>query len=128
MKLGSIALMVKDMEKMVTFYRSVVGIPLEWDGGGFTGARLENGMYFNLCSRELMDPEHRFTYPEGINGTMEIDIGFSSSDEVDSEYAKYIQNGAIEIQKPIARPYGIYESFVADPEGNLIELNCAIDE
>ena len=75
-----------------------------------------------------MDPKRRFSYPEGINGTMEINFGFSSPDEVEREYARYIENGAVEIQKPIARPYGIYESFVADPEGNLIELNCSIDE
>ena len=48
MKLGSIALMVNDMEKMVVFYRDVVGIPLVWDGSGFTGAELDNNLYFNL--------------------------------------------------------------------------------
>lgn len=128
MKLGSIALLVNDMEKMVQFYRDVVGIPFVWDGGDFTGVQLDNDMYFNLCSRKLMDPEHRFSYPEGINGTMEINFGFSSPEEVDREFARYIEKGAVEIQKPMARPYGIYESFVADPEGNLIELNCDIDD
>ncbi|NLK96348.1 MAG: VOC family protein [Clostridiales bacterium] len=128
MRLGSIALMVKSMDKMVAFYRDVVGFPIQWDGSGFTGVKLPNGMYFNLCARELMDPECKFSYPEGINGTMEINISFDSIEEVDREYNRYIQCGAKEIQKPIARVYGIYESFVADPEGNLIELNCGIDE
>ena len=68
------------------------------------------------------------TYPKGINGTMEIRFGFSSPEEVEREFARYIENGVVEVQNPIARPYGLYESLVADPEGNLIELNCSIDE
>ena len=128
MKLSSIAIMAKDMKTMVEFYRDVVGFPLEWDGSDFTGVKLSNGIFFNLCSRKLMDPENRLTYPEGINGTMEINIGFDTIEEVNREYARYIQCGATEVQKPIAKPYGIYESFVADPEGNLIELNCGIND
>lgn len=127
MKLGSIGFIVKNMEKMVTFYRDVVGFPIEWDGGPFGGVQLPSGIFFNLCARELMDPEGKFSYPEGINGTMEINITFDSIEEVNREYARYIKCGATEVIKPAAKPYGIYESFVADPEGNLIELNCGID-
>jgi lactoylglutathione lyase len=33
MEIGAVTLIVKDMEKMATFYRDVMNMVIEWDGG-----------------------------------------------------------------------------------------------
>lgn len=127
MELGAITLFVKDMEKMVTFYRDVMNMPIEWDGGVFTGVQLKSGVYFNLCQREVMGLS-QLEIPKGLNGTMEISFNAPSPEDVDKEFARVVEAGATPVKQPISQPYGLRESFVADPEGNLIEIVAGIPE
>ena len=43
-------------------------------------------------------------------------------DEVDLEYAKAIEKGARSILEPTTEPWGQRTCYIADPEGNLIEI------
>lgn len=127
---GSIGLFVKDMEKMVQFYRDAVGLNIDWDGGCFTGVKLESGVFFNLCERKAMEEGFsiKLTYPEQMNGTMEICFHVENSPDVDKEYNRLINAGATPVNAPITLPYGLRSGFVADPEGNLIEIVASIDD
>lgn len=127
MELGAITFFVKDMEKMVTFYRDVMNMPIEWDGGVFTGVQLKSGVYFNLCQREVMGLS-QLEIPKGLNGTMEISFNVPSPEDVDKEFERVVKAGATPVKQPISQPYGLRESFVADPEGNLIEIVAGIPE
>lgn len=69
MELGAITFFVKDMEKMVTFYRDVMNMTIEWDGGVFTGVQLKSGVFFNLCQRDVMGLS-QLEIPKGLNGTI----------------------------------------------------------
>lgn len=128
MKLASIGLFVNDMEKMVKFYRDVMKIDFEWDSGGFTGVKIEGKFFFNLCDRGIMDIENSFEYTKGINGMMELCFDCDSVEEVDLEFARIVKAGATPIKYPKTFSYGLHSGFVADPEGNLIELVACIDE
>lgn len=125
MELGAITFFVEDMEKMVTFYRDVMNMDIHWDGGVFTGVQLKSGVYFNLCQREVMGLP-RLEIPKGLNGTMEISFNVPSPEDVDKEYERVVKAGATPVKQPITQPYGLRESFVADPEGNLIEIVAGI--
>lgn len=127
MELGAITFFVKDMEKMVTFYRDVMNMPIEWDGGVFTGVQLKSGVFFNLCQREVMGLS-QLEIPKALNGTMEISFNVPSPEDVDKEFARVVKAGATPVKQPISQPYGLRESFVADPEGNLIEIVAGIPE
>lgn len=127
MELGAITFFVKDMEKMVTFYRDVMNMPIEWDGGVFTGVQLKSCVYFNLCQREVMGLS-QLEIPKGLNGTMEISFNVPSPEDVDKEFERVVKAGATPVKQPISQPYGLRESFVADPEGNLIEIVAGIPQ
>jgi len=40
MRLGAIGLYVSNMEVMVKFYKDVMGLNINWDGGGFTAVEM----------------------------------------------------------------------------------------
>ncbi|WP_058302996.1 VOC family protein [Gorillibacterium timonense] len=127
MQIGAVTFFVNDMEKMVGFYRDVMKMEIEWDGGSFTGVRMENRVFFNLCQRNEGD-KARFDYHERINGTMEISFGVPTPEDVDVEFERLVQAGATPVNQPVSQPYGLRDSAVADPEGNLIEIVAALPE
>jgi uncharacterized glyoxalase superfamily protein PhnB len=43
-------------------------------------------------------------------------------DEVDKEYHRMVSKGATPIIEPKTYPWGLRSCYVADPEGNLIEI------
>ncbi|WP_339317575.1 phosphotransferase [Paenibacillus sp. FSL R10-2734] len=125
MEIGAITFFVKDMGKMVTFYRDVMNMAIEWDGDVFTGVKLKSGVFFNLCQRDVVGIS-QLGYPNGLNGTMEVSFGVPSPEDVDKEFDRLVKAGATPIKEPISQPYGLREAVVADPEGNLIEIVAGI--
>lgn len=67
--------------------------------------------------------QQKFTYPSGINGTMEISFDVPTFADVDKEYEHAIGMGAKPIMEPTTEPWGQRTCYVADPEGNLIEIS-----
>ena len=43
-------------------------------------------------------------------------------EEVDAEYAKAVEKGAQPVLEPTTEPWGQRTRYIADPEGNLIEI------
>lgn len=127
MKLGAIALFVDNMEPMVRFYRDVMKMNLDWDGGSFVGVQTESGLYFNLCERAMFENQlsESLAYPKGLNGTMEITFDVPAFADVDEEYARAVQAGARAVYEPTTEPYGLRVCYISDPEGNLIEICSA---
>lgn len=119
-----IGLFVKDIHKMVAFYRDVLGLEVVWDGidpyaefkhDGIRFAMYERAMLPNILGQEP-------TYPKGLNGTFELAIGLPSKKAVDSEFKRIINSGATPVYSPREEPWGMYSSMVMDPEGNLLEI------
>lgn len=64
----------------------------------------------------------RYDYIKGLNGHFEIALYVDTFEEVDCEYRRVIQNGATPILEPTTEPWGQRTCYIADPEGNLIEI------
>ncbi|MFZ5354869.1 MAG: VOC family protein [Bacillota bacterium] len=125
LEIGAIGIYVKDIEKMVEFYRDAMGCDIEWNGGSFAGVRMSTGIFFNLCVRDSTD---RFSYTDGINGTFQVSCNVENADDVDRDYERLLKIGATSIYPPTTEPYGMRVSFVADPEGNQIEICASLDD
>lgn len=81
-------LLVVDMQVMATFYRDVLGLETDWDGGNF-----------------------------------EIGLWLPAFADVDAEYEKLKAKGvAVPADDPITFSFGIRNFYIADPEGNLLEI------
>ena len=124
MKLGAIGFFVENLDVMVKFYRDVMNMKLNIDMDGFAGFVTQDGFFFNLCTRSarVNISSIPISYPKGLNGSMQISFNVQKYEDVDKEYERLVKAGAIPVSKPISKPYGLREAYVADPEGNLIEV------
>lgn len=124
MKLGAIGLIVEDFDVMVNFYKDIMNMKQNVDMNGFAGFVTEDGFYFNICRRGNGETLSTMpiTYPEGLNGTMQLSFNVPKYADVDVEYERLIKAGAEPVSKPVSKSYGLREAYVADPEGNLIEI------
>lgn len=131
MRFGAIGLYVNNMETMVKFYKDVMGLNINWDGSGFTVVEMEGQIHhFILSTREGFEnsiPEV-FHWSKGINGNMEICFDVPKYSDVDIEFERVIKAGAKPIYKPTTESYGMRICYVADPEGNLIEICSGNDD
>jgi len=119
-----IGIFVEDLQRMVHFYKEVVGIEIDWDGKGPYAEFKHEGIRFSMFERKelpgLLGREPSF--PKGINGTFELAINVGEASNVDLTFKRLVEAGAIEIYAPRDEPWKMRSSMIADPEGNLIEI------
>lgn len=123
-KLDAISIFVNDLRKMVEFYRDVIGIDVDWDGAGPHVEFKHEGIRFMMYERKelVCYLGMEVSYPAGINGTFELAIDLPRFSDVDIEFERVVKLGAMPIFSPRNEPWGMRSSFIADPEGNLIEI------
>ncbi len=120
----AVGLFVTDMDSMVKFYRDVMGMNTDWQGA--PNAELYSGsMRMIMYSRKDFETmtSRTYAYPSGMNGTLELSFGLPTFEDVDREYARIVAAGALPVFPPTDEPWGQRTSYVADPDGNLIEIS-----
>ena len=124
MKLDGFGLLVDDMPTMVRFYRDVLGFEITEGENAVNVYLVKDGTLFMLYERKNFEKmtSRKYEYLKGFNGHFEIALYVDTFDEVDLEYAKAIENGARSILAPTTEPWGQRTCYIADPEGNLIEI------
>ena len=124
MRLDGFGLFVDDMPTMVRFYRDVLGFKITEDENVVNVYLVKDGTLFMLYERKNFEKmtSRKYEYLKGFNGHFEIALYVDTFDEVDLEYAKAIENGARSILAPTTEPWGQRTCYIADPEGNLIEI------
>lgn len=125
MKMNMVGLFVKDMKTMVAFYRDVMEMKTKWNGEPNAELDSEDGMRLIMFSRQDFEKmtNRTYTYPSGINGTVELAFDVPAFEEVDQEYQRVVAAGAVPVFPPTDEPWGQRTSYVADPDGNLIEIS-----
>ena len=117
-------LFVEDLPAMVAFYRDVLGFATNWDGGPYAEFAVSDGGLF-LFDRHLFasDMGQPYPSPNSYNLTMEIGLCVGSPEAVDAEYARLTALGIRSLTgEPVTRPWGQRNFFIADPEGNYLEI------
>ena len=124
MKLDGVGLFVNDMAAMVRFYRDVLGFEIKEDENAVNVYLIKNGTLFMLYERKNFEKmtNRKYEYLNGLNGHFEIALYVDTFEEVDSEYAKAVEKGAQSVLEPTTEPWGLRTCYIADPEGNLIEI------
>ena len=114
---------------MVAFYRDVFGFKTEWNG-------MDPNVEMTLgASRIIMFPRvafeqmtsREYAYPKGTNGTIELSFDVPTFADVDKEFDRAVSMGAKPVFAPTTEPWGQRTCYVADPEGNLIEISSFVE-
>ena len=124
MRLDGFGLFVEDMGKMIKFYHDVLGFEIEGDENTSNVYLVKDGTLFMLYERKNFEKmtSRKYEYVKGLNAHFEIALYVDTFEEVDLEYAKAIEKGAQSILEPTTEPWGQRTCYIADPEGNLIEI------
>ena len=124
MKLDGFGLFVTDMGTMIRFYRDVLGFEIKEDEDTSNVYLIKDGTLFLLYGRKDFEKmtSRKYEYLNGLNGHFEIALYVDTYDEVDEEYKKAIRKGAAPVLEPETEPWGQRTCYIADPEGNLIEI------
>ena len=124
MRLDGFGLVVEDMAKMICFYRDVLGFEIKEDEDTSNVYLIKDDTLFLLYGRKDFEKmtSRKYEYIKGLNGHTEIALYVDSFEEVDAEYEKAISKGAVSVLEPVTEPWGQRTCYIADPEGNLIEI------
>lgn len=124
MKLDGFGLFVDDMPTMIRFYRDVLGFEIIEDENAVNVYLIKDGTLFMLYERKNFEEmtSRKYEYVKGFNGHFEIALYVDTFEEVDLEYEKAIEKGARSVLEPTTEPWGQRTCYIADPEGNLIEI------
>lgn len=124
MKLDGFGLFVDDMPTMVRFYRDVLGFEITEDENAINVYLVKDGTLFMLYERKNFEKmtSRKYDYLKELNGHFEIALYVDTFEEVDAQYAKAVSKGARPVLEPTTEPWGQRTCYIADPEGNLIEI------
>ncbi|MBE6852278.1 MAG: glyoxalase [Ruminococcus sp.] len=124
MKLDGFGLFVDDMPAMIRFYRDVLGFEITEDENAVNVYLIKDGTLFMLYERKNFEKMtgRKYEYLKGFNGHFEIALYVDTFDEVDKAYNDAISKGAVSVLPPENEPWGQRTCYIADPEGNLIEI------
>lgn len=124
MRLDGIGLFVDDMATMIRFYRDVLGFEIKESEEAVNVYLIKDGTLFMLYGRNNFEKmtSRKYEYLKGLNGHFEIALYVDTFEEVDIEFAKAVSKGATPVLEPTDEPWGQRTCYIADPEGNLIEI------
>lgn len=124
MRLDGFGIFVKDMGVMIRFYRDVLGFEIKESEDTQNVYLEKDGTLFLFYGRNDFEKmtDRKYEYVKGINGHFEIALGVENFAAVDKKFQEVVKKGAKPIMPPETEPWGQRTCYVADPEGNLIEI------
>ncbi|SFR72093.1 VOC family protein [Anaeromicropila populeti] len=124
MKLDGFGIMVDDMATMIRFYRDVLGFEIKEEENTSNVYLEKDGTLFLLYRKSDFEKMtgKSFAYVNGLNGHYEIALSVASYAAVDRVFETVTKLGAQAVMPPTTEPWGQRTCYIADPEGNLIEI------
>jgi len=123
-KLDGFGLFVKEMPTMVRFYRDVLGFEIKENDDAQNVYLIKDGTLFMLYRRNDFEKmtSRKYEFLKGLNGHFELALYVDTFEEVDDCYKETTSKGATGVLEPTTEPWGQRTCYIADPEGNLIEI------
>lgn len=120
-----IILYVADCEKSITFYRDVLGLPMRAQHE--TYVEFETGA--TILAINTKDSVRELTgldIPEEKRSSQTFELGFIVED-VQAVIDHLRQHHVPIVVEPVQKPWGQTVAYVADPDGNYIEICSSLD-
>ena len=124
MRLDGFGIFVEDMGRMIRFYRDVLGFEIKEAEDTSNVYLVKDGTLFLFYGRKDFEKmtDRRYEYAKGLNGHFELALYVDTFEEVDDTFKRVTEQGATPVLEPTTEPWGQRTCYIADPEGNLIEI------
>jgi len=124
MQLEGFGLFVDDMATMIRFYRDVMGFAIAEQEDTKNVYLVKDGVLFLLYGKKDFEKMtgQSYEYVHGLNGHFEIAMKVDNYSQVDAVFTAVCAKGAMPVMAPTTMSWGQRTCYVADPEGNLIEI------
>lgn len=124
MRLDGFGIFVNDMAKMIRFYRDVLGFEIKENEDTMNVYLIKDETLFMLYGRKNFEKmtSRKYEYIKGLNGHFEIALYVDTFEEVDKTFDDAVAKGAVPVLEPSTEPWGQRTCYIADPEGNLVEI------
>ena len=124
MRLDGFGILVNDMGKMIRFYRDVLGFEIKEAEDTSNVYLIKDGTLFLFYGRKDFETmtSRKYEYVKGLNGHFELALYVDTFEQVDEAFADVTAKGAQPVLEPTTEPWGQRTCYIADPEGNLIEI------
>ena len=128
MKLDGFGIFVKDMGTMIRFYRDVLGFEIREDENCSNVFFEKDGTLFLFYGRRDFESMtgKQFQYAGQVNGHFEIALSVDDYKAVDETFKTVVAKGVVPVMAPTTEPWGQRTCYVADPEGNLVEIGSFV--
>lgn len=121
-KLGYVILYVEDVLKTVAFYQEAFGIPQRFLHESQQYAEMETGATtLAFVSEQFIKESHQFRPNRKNELAAGAEIAFTV-DDVEKQFQIAIDSGAVEVLKPLQKPWGQVVSYVRDNNGFIVEI------
>lgn len=116
-QIGHVIVLCDDLERMKSFYRELLGLPIHMETA--TGLTFRAGPLFFGLRQRTRDYDGR----SASNSSPGVQIAFLvSPEEVDGYHAQLLAQGVRILDPPNNQLWGHRTVYFADPEGNLLEI------
>lgn len=112
-----VILYVGDLDRSISFYRDVIGVPFKFTESGYAEFATE-GTKFALFERARLP---QLIGRDGGEGEATMEVAFLV-DDVDVEAKRLRAAGVAELAGPVDRPWGQRTFHLLDPDGHVVEL------
>ena len=112
-----VILYVRDLERSISFYREVIGLPFKFTESGYAEFATE-GTKFALFERARLP---QLIGREATNGEATMEVAFLV-DDVDREAERLRRAGVTVLSGPVDRPWQQRTFHLLDPDGHVVEL------
>ena len=116
----AITLFVEDLEVTKRFYQDVFGLPIAYeddDSAVFTFGSTMVNLLKSTAAVELIEPAVVASRDAGSRLQLTVQV-----ENVDAMCAELVKHGAVLINGPMDRPWGIRTACFSDPGGHIWEI------
>ena len=130
MKLDGFGVFVKDMPMMVRFYRDILGFEIKEAEDASNVFLEKDGTLFLFYRRSDFEKmtSTKFNYAAKINGHFGVALGVENFAAVDKAYNEIVAKDGESVMPPTTETWGQRTCYIADPEGNLVEIGSFVKE
>ncbi len=126
-EISLITIWTESIEAMKLFYSEKLGFEIKQDLGSYVEF-INLGVRFAICDRSVMNEYSELFKQKSTGQGFELAFPCESVEELDATYKELLRNGVEGVHEPQNMPWKQRTALISDPDGNIHEIFCQIED